>query len=161
MMQVALFSVASGDSRALEELNRFLRGHRVLTVDRHCHQGAWSFCVTWQPGAAETVTTREIAAKIDYKEVLDAPTFALFSRLREVRKALAEKETLPAYAVFTNEQLAEIARKRCASVAELAKIEGVGAARVEKFGAALLGAVKEHAQQQNQAGGNSRPGQPA
>jgi hypothetical protein len=41
-MQVSLFTVAPGDGHALEELNRFLRGHRVLTLDRECHGGVWS-----------------------------------------------------------------------------------------------------------------------
>ena len=50
-MQVSIFTVAPGDAPALEELNRFLRGHRVLTLDRECHGGVWSFCVAWQPPA--------------------------------------------------------------------------------------------------------------
>ena len=48
-MQIAIHTVAPGDGRALEELNRFLRGHRVLTLDRQCHDGVWSFCITYQP----------------------------------------------------------------------------------------------------------------
>jgi superfamily II DNA helicase RecQ len=149
-MQVSVFSIAPGDSRALEELNRFLRGHRVLTLDRECHEGIWSFCVVWQAGAAEA--GGEPAAKVDYKTVLDAPTFALFSKLRETRKALAEKENLPFYAVFTNEQLAEVARRRCAVPADLGKIDGIGAARVEKYGAAVVAAILDHEKQQGAPG---------
>ncbi len=138
-MQIALFSTAPGDSPALDELNRFLRGHRVLTIDRQWTGAAWVFCVTYQPpvGAAG----REPPAKIDYKAVLTPEDFAVFAKLREVRKALAEKESLPAYAVLTNEQLAEIARARCATAGALEKIDGVGTARVAKYGAAILAAV--------------------
>lgn len=144
-MQVALFTVAPGDTHAAEELNRFLRGHRVLTLDRECHAGVWSFCVTYQPpaGVSEGSIGAGGAAKVDYKTVLDAPTFALFSKLREVRKALAEKENLPPYAVFTNEQLAEVARRRCPTAADLGKIDGIGTARLEKYGVALLAAIAE------------------
>lgn len=149
-MQVSLFSVAPGDSRALDDLNRCLRGHRVLTLDRHCDAGVWSFCVTWQPGAAEALP----AEKVDYKAVLDAPTFALFSKLREVRKALAEKENLPPYAVFTNEQLAEVARRRCAVPAEMGKIDGIGTARVEKYGAAVVAAISDYEKLQGAPGAN-------
>ncbi len=151
-MQVALFTAAAGDRAALEELNRFLRGHRVLTLDRECHAGVWSFCVTYQTPIEGAVSGP--GAKVDYKAVLDAPTFALFSRLREVRKQLAEKENLPPYAVFTNEQLAEAARRRCASATDLGKIDGIGAARVEKYGAAIAGTVTEHEKQQGAAGAN-------
>ena len=45
--------------------------------------------------------------RIDYKEVLSAPEFERFARLRLLRKELAEKEGVPAYAIFTNEQLAQ------------------------------------------------------
>lgn len=143
-MQISLFTVAPGDSRALDDLNRCLRGHRVLTLDRQCHEGVWSFCVTWQPGGA---TEAGPAEKVDYKTVLDEKTFALFSHLRIVRKALAEKENLPPYAVFTNEQLAEVARRRCVLPADLGKIDGIGAARVEKYGAAIVAAIAQHEKQ--------------
>jgi len=33
-MQVSIFTVVPGDSRALDDLNRCLRGQRVLTLDR-------------------------------------------------------------------------------------------------------------------------------
>ncbi len=59
-MQVSLFSVAPGDRRALDDLNHCLRGHRVLTLDRHCGEnGVWSFCVTWQPGAAAALSAEK------------------------------------------------------------------------------------------------------
>lgn len=158
MMQVALFSAAPGDAAALEELNRFLRGHRVLTLDRHCHGGVWSFCVSYQMGPMPEVRTAE---KVDYKQVLDERTFALFSVLRLVRKTLAEKENLPHYAVFTNEQLAGMAKARCRTPADLASVPGVGPARVEKYGAAVLGAISQHEEQQAQAGTHRGAGQPA
>ena len=96
--------------------------------------------MTYQPAAGEAARETP-ASKIDYKQVLDPETFAVFSKLREVRKALAEKESLPAYAVFTNEQLAEIAKARCATAGALEKIDGVGPARVAKYGAAILAAM--------------------
>jgi superfamily II DNA helicase RecQ len=51
---------------------------------------------------------------------------------------------MPAYAVFTNEQLAEIAKARCATLADLGKIEGIGPARVEKYGEAVLTNLREN-----------------
>jgi superfamily II DNA helicase RecQ len=160
-MQVAMFSAAPGEAGALEELNRFLRGHRVITLDRQCHKGVWSFCVTYQPSIVGESTGGGYTGKVDYKQVLDAPGFALFSKLRELRKSLAEKESLPPYAIFTNEQLAQIVRNRCVSAGALEKIPGVGPARVEKYGAAIFAAVAEHEKQQAEAGADRRPAQPA
>jgi superfamily II DNA helicase RecQ len=42
------------------------------------------------------------------------------------------------YAVFSNEQLAQIVSRQCQSLADLAQIEGVGQARVDKYGSAIL-----------------------
>jgi len=51
----------------------------------------------------------------------------------------------PSYAVFTNEQLAEMVQRRVASAAALREISGVGEARIEKYGAAFLDILKEAA----------------
>jgi superfamily II DNA helicase RecQ len=98
---------------------------------------------------------------VDYRQVLDASTFALFSRLRDLRKTLAEQENVPPYAVFTNEQLAEIAKRRCDSPAALGKINGIGTARVEKYGAILVATLLEHDKQQGTAGAGGGSGKPA
>ena len=46
--------------------------------------------------------------KVDYKLVLSEADFSLFSRLREIRKQIAIADAVPAYAVFTDEELAGI-----------------------------------------------------
>ena len=94
--------------------------------------------------------------KVDYKEVLSEADFAVFSRLRVLRKEVAEREGLPVYAVFTNEQMAAMVTGRADSLAALGKIDGIGAARVEKYGAAFLAAL-----QQTGGGGDETGGQPA
>jgi superfamily II DNA helicase RecQ len=60
------------------------------------------------------------------------------SKLREWRKGVAEKEAIPVYAVLSNEQLAAMVQNKVGSKAGLKAIEGVGDARVEKYGDALL-----------------------
>jgi len=106
--QYQTFIIPPGDRAAEEELNRFIRGHRVLRVIQNFEARCWHFCVAWESGAdVMDRSSSRGAARIDYKEVLDAPTFALFADLRELRKDLSSKERVPAYAVFTNEQLAD------------------------------------------------------
>lgn len=53
-------------------------------------------------------------------------------------QAAAEREGIPVYSVFTNEQLAEMIRTRVRSKEELKRIEGIGDARVAKHASALL-----------------------
>jgi superfamily II DNA helicase RecQ len=74
--------------------------------------------------------------------VLNEADFVVFSKLRDLRKAVAEKEGAPAYSVFTNEQLAAMVTGRVESQAALGKIDGVGSARLEKYGSAFVDALK-------------------
>jgi DNA helicase II / ATP-dependent DNA helicase PcrA len=63
---------------------------------------------------------------------------ALFGRLREWRSAAAAEAKVPAYAVFTDATLVAIAEAMPADHAGLARISGVGAAKLERYGAAVL-----------------------
>ena len=76
--------------------------------------------------------------KVDYREVLSPEDFAVFARLRQVRKEIAQAEAVPVYTVFTNEQLAQMVQARATTKAALEKIAGVGDARIEKYGARVL-----------------------
>lgn len=84
--------------------------------------------------------------KIDYKEVLDEPDFRVYAALRDLRKKLADQEGVPVYAVFTNEQLAEMARRRTGSDAQLSEIPGVGESRVKKYGELFIDLIKAEAE---------------
>lgn len=45
------------------------------------------------------------------------------------------------YAIFTNEQLAKFAQARAQSQAALEKIEGIGKAKIEKYGRRVLDTI--------------------
>lgn len=72
--------------------------------------------------------------RVDYKEVLSPEDFALFAKLRDWRKATAEQEGIPVYAVLTNEQLAAITTKRPGSISQLREVEGIGEAKAGRYG---------------------------
>ena len=50
----------------------------------------------------------------------------------------ANADAVPVYTIFTNDQLAEMAKRRCSSLAALAEIDGVGQGRIEKYGQMVL-----------------------
>ena len=58
--------------------------------------------------------------------------------VKNLGAAEAEKEGVPVYTIFTNEQLAQMVQKKVNSKVGLKEIEGVGDARVEKYGEALM-----------------------
>lgn len=148
-MQLRFFTIPvhSGDDAA-EALNRFLAGHRILAIDRSFVQdganSAWSLCVSFEPAGdgARPRPGDKRAARTDYREVLNEADFTVFARLRALRKELADTEGVPAYALFTNEQLAEMVQRQVRTVAVLAAITGVGAARVEKYGERFLAVLR-------------------
>jgi superfamily II DNA helicase RecQ len=64
---------------------------------------------------------------------------ALASRLREWRTAEAKRLRVPSFVVLHDRTLREVARVRPGNPNELLAIDGIGSAKVEKFGAAILG----------------------
>jgi superfamily II DNA helicase RecQ len=64
---------------------------------------------------------------------------ALAARLREWRAAEAKRLGLPAYMVLQDRTLAVLAQVRPGNPRQLLTIDGIGAAKVERFGAAILG----------------------
>jgi superfamily II DNA helicase RecQ len=133
--------------QAEQEMNSFLRSHRVLSVERRWvengENSAWAFCVdylespTHGPGLAQNGRTGN-RNKVDYREKLSPEDFRVFARLREIRKEIAQADAVPVYTVFTNEQLARMVEGRVTTKAGLDSVAGVGDARVEKYGARVL-----------------------
>lgn len=145
-MQLKLFLLPVKNLAAAEaEMNAFLRSHRVLAVKKEFvsdgENSFWTFCVEYLesgPGPGPGLPAGGKPPKVDYKELLKPAEFQIFSRLREWRKAVAEKEGVPVYVVLTNEQLAQMVQKPAHTKAALREIEGLGEARLEKYGDALL-----------------------
>ena len=143
-MQVKLFTIPLFDNETeLNEMNGFLRAQKVLTIDKQFvsvgENAYWSFCITYLQLSKQSTMTQNAQRqnKIDYKEVLDVATFAVFSTLRTIRKQIAENEAVPAYAVFTDSELAEIAKLENIDVAHLQSIQGIGQKKAEKYGQVL------------------------
>jgi len=65
----------------------------------------------------------------------DAP---LLSALKARRRALAEEAGVPAYIVFTDRTLIEMAETRPATLDQMARISGVGATKLARYGATFL-----------------------
>jgi ATP-dependent DNA helicase RecQ len=69
---------------------------------------------------------------------LDDAATARFEQLKAWRGEVARAHNLPAYVVFHDAALAEMARERPATLDELAAISGVGAKKLEAYGAEIL-----------------------
>jgi ATP-dependent DNA helicase RecQ len=61
-----------------------------------------------------------------------------FNALKEWRAAVAKEHNLPAFVVFHDSTLAEMARAKPDSLDALSKINGVGARKLEAYGPQIL-----------------------
>ncbi len=77
--------------------------------------------------------------------IVRGPHQVLYAVLRDWRRAIAREHNVPAYTVFHDTTLAEIARQLPQSAVQLRGIAGVGEAKLGRYGVALLELVRQHA----------------
>ena len=140
-MRYKIYTIPIPDTQnAIEEMNRFLNTHRIITVEKHFLQkreiSNYVFLVEYYEAKIESTGYK--TPKIDYKEILSAQDFAIFNERREYRKNLSESEGKPVYTFFTNEQLAAIVQKKVKSKKTLKAIDGIGEAKIEKYGEGII-----------------------
>ena len=73
----------------------------------------------------------------DYDEIL-------FTKLRTLRKTIADAQGVPPYVVFNDASLAEMAEQQPQTPNELLRVNGVGERKLEKFGDDFLALIREY-----------------
>lgn len=147
-MQVQIFTLPlTADSRQTEELNHFLRANKIIDIRKELAvvngNSVWSFCVTYMADGNAPQNASGKAGKVDYKEVLDEDTFNVFSLLRKARKAISESESLPAYTIFMDAELAEIAKMEKPTAETVRANKAISNKHAEKYAAMLLSKAEE------------------
>ena len=146
-MRLEFFTISvHGADDEQQRLNTLLNSVRVLSIDREFVADGpgsfWSICVQYQEPSQRGAPAGKAPA-IDYKDVLSPEDFVVFARLRELRKRIATEEAVPPYSVFTNEQLSQMVQRQASSKSALKDINGIGDARIDKYGEAFLKALSE------------------
>ncbi len=67
----------------------------------------------------------------------------LFRALRDLRARLAKEQNVPAYVIFHDSTLRNIAERRPDSLGELAQVGGIGGAKLERYGSDVLEVIRE------------------
>jgi len=126
---------------------RQMMGHDLIRPDRERH-GALRMTESALPVLRDeaTIQLRLDTIKSDHKTPKiktlvsedDAP---LLSALKAKRRALAEAADVPAYIVFNDKTLIEMAEKRPQTLDDMAHISGVGAKKLETYGAVFLSVI--------------------
>lgn len=141
-MRVKIFTINCHESeQEMAILNQFLVNNKILDVKRKFFKNKenayWSFCIRYieLKNISNDLFSKK---KIDYKEILNEEQFGKFSRLREIRKLIAQEEAIPAYAIFTDEELSEISKLEILNEFEIMKIKGIGEKKVSKYGVKMI-----------------------
>ena len=100
----------------------------------------WAICVDYLKSISADPTRNQNLSRnrVDYKSTLPPDEFVVYSRLRKLRKDIAQTEAVPVYALFSNEQLAQMVQRRCRSNGDLAQIEGIGESKIAKYAERFL-----------------------
>ncbi|MEP2532964.1 DNA helicase RecQ [Shimia sp.] len=140
------------DKRQWQAIFRQMMGHDLIRPDPERH-GALRMTDTALPvlRGEDSVSlrrdsikaaTRRPATKMLVSEE-DAP---LLSALKAKRRALAEAAKVPAYVIFNDRTLIEMAETRPANLDDMARVNGVGAKKLANFGDAFLAVINGEAE---------------
>ena len=88
--------------------------------------------------AARAAKVRKSRAHDDSWEGVDRD---LFERLRELRRRLADEKSVPAYVVFGDASLRDMARKKPGTPTEFLDVHGVGQKKAADYGELFLAAI--------------------
>jgi ATP-dependent DNA helicase RecQ len=121
--------------RLTQAAGEFLRNHEQLSVkvpkETEREKREREFARAGQPDAK---TAAETHADLPVDE-------QLFQRLKELRARLAAEAGIPAYIVFHDRTLREMAQRKPCTEEDLLQISGVGERKAARYGAAFLAAI--------------------
>ncbi|SFD02888.1 DNA helicase RecQ [Tropicimonas isoalkanivorans] len=132
------------DKRQWQAIFRQIMGHDLVRPDPERH-GALRMTEAARPilrGEASITLRKDSVAKAksapSVRALVSEEDAPLLSALKAKRRALAEAAGVPAYIVFNDRTLIEMAERRPSTLDEMARVGGVGATKLERYGVAFL-----------------------
>ena len=160
MLQVKLFAMRFCDELDGfddEPLRAFMAGKEIVSLKEQFffkdNVPYWSVMLMYKSKPRPIDLSKESQKKVedkkdDYRSVLTEESTPLFNLLREWRNEKAKKAGSPPYILFNNLQLAQIAGKKPETLTQLASVEGVGRAKIKKYGEEILQIARTLKEQQ-------------
>ena len=98
---------------------------------------------------ARVIGTDDVLVRMEMPGAADAPSLdasstQLLARLKELRSTIAREDRVPAYVVFADRTLAELAVRRPRTTSAMEQVRGIGPAKLEKYGERFLAVLKNH-----------------
>lgn len=135
-----------------QNIFRQLVSRNLLRVDVNAHNGikitekGFSFLKK-----KESILLRKITEKQKKEKTVRSPRIthlhdedkSLYENLKSARQKIAKSRRVPAYVIFHDKTLIEMAQTRPQSLEEMIEINGIGKAKLKKFGQTLLDVILE------------------
>ena len=102
-----------------------------------------------KPKLLKPAATKDKRKAAVIEDSWDGVDRGLFEKLRELRKAKADKMLVPAYIVFTDTTLRDMARRRPTTVDDLHLVKGVGQKKLADFGEDFVTVISEYCREHN------------
>ena len=143
--RLSVFGIAdAGELPLVKPVARALMARDALRADAY---GGLSF----GPGARPVLKGEEKVEIVlppkrerrKRREAADYPHDPLFEALRACRRDLAKAHDVPPYVIFHDSTLREMAEVKPSSMEALSRVSGVGAAKLDKYGAAFVQVVRD------------------
>ncbi|WP_306262908.1 DNA helicase RecQ [Pararhizobium sp. IMCC21322] len=121
-------SIAQGSWQVCEKARPVLRGEEALKL-------------RFPDKQAERKRTSARSAPIELSNVADQE---LLKALKVCRTDLARQQNVPAYVIFPDRTLIEMAQHRPGTLSDMVEINGVGAKKLERYGGEFLRVISDH-----------------
>lgn len=147
--EIPTFGVGKDMSKAQwQAIFRQMMGHDLIRPDPERH-GGLRLTENARPllkGEAQIQLRKDSITSANdrrpvVKSLVSDENAPLLSALKANRRALAEQQKVPAYIIFNDKTLIEMAEKRPKNLDEMAAIGGVGAKKLESYGKGFLSVI--------------------
>ncbi len=133
-MQIKTFIINSLNAEQSEsEVNLFLRSHRILRVEHHFveHDSSWSVLVEYQDELPDAVSPIPKRKKKDITEGMSDEVRQRYEQMRKIRADLSMQRSVPAYIIFTNDELSLLASEPVLNEETVKHIKGIAPSRLK------------------------------
>jgi ATP-dependent DNA helicase RecQ len=141
MGYVSIDQHAYGALKLTEAARAILRGEQRLALRRAIERGRERV----PPKKAAKRSVYDVGHAYGNAEYASAPSVNYMTLLKGWRLTEANAQGVPAYVIFHDMTLAEIAVRQPTSLEELAEIPGIGKRKLERYGEALIELIDSHA----------------
>ena len=142
--QLSVFGIVNGDDvRLIKPVARALQAQGHLTANEHGGLQLAGAARALMKGEARLQIVVPPKTRKDKRGFDNPANNPLFEALRAKRRELAIEANVPPYVIFHDATLRELAERRPQTLSDIALIGGIGARKLEAYGAAFLSVLQD------------------